>query len=233
MHRAAHRNAEMTKVYLYVVDRDFGFAPNPFHGICTLATCKPITRRVAKQGDWIVGIGGGRLKATGKCVFAMRIQKKISFNEYWNDPSYRDKRPVRNGSAKMMIGDNIYLEQAGQWQQADSHHSHPDGSINWHNVKKDTQTNAVLISNHFYYFGSAALLIPPKILMAMGYRNGQGHRVFPLDVAQPLLAHIAQEGKLNRVAADPYDFSRVDARYNVHNNKVTRTLSEPSSGTGV
>ena len=51
----------MTKVYMYVVDRDFGFAPNPFHGFCTLATCKPRTRRVAKVGDWIVGMGEGGL----------------------------------------------------------------------------------------------------------------------------------------------------------------------------
>ncbi len=29
--------------------RDYGFAPNPFHGICTLATCKPVIRRVARR----------------------------------------------------------------------------------------------------------------------------------------------------------------------------------------
>ena len=45
-------------LYLYVVDRDFGFAPNPFHGVCTLATCKPKIRKFAKVGDWIIARHG-------------------------------------------------------------------------------------------------------------------------------------------------------------------------------
>ena len=28
------------RIYAYVVTHDNGFAPNPFHGFCTLATCK-------------------------------------------------------------------------------------------------------------------------------------------------------------------------------------------------
>ena len=36
------------KLFSYVVARDFAFAPNPFHGYCTLATCKPIIRRVTQ-----------------------------------------------------------------------------------------------------------------------------------------------------------------------------------------
>ena len=33
--------------------RDYGFAPNPYFGYCTLATCKPVIRRCAGVGDWI------------------------------------------------------------------------------------------------------------------------------------------------------------------------------------
>src|SRR5437016_3976950 len=76
----------MSKVYIYVVDRDFGFAPNPFHGICTLATCKPGIRKMASVGDWVIGLGGGRLKARGRCIFAMRVSRKLTFNEYWSNP---------------------------------------------------------------------------------------------------------------------------------------------------
>lgn len=46
----------MPNVFIYVVDRDFGFAPNPFHGYCTLATCKPGIRKSAAMGDWVVGM---------------------------------------------------------------------------------------------------------------------------------------------------------------------------------
>src|SRR5207302_8257370 len=80
----------MSKVYIYVVDRDFGFAPNPFHGFCSLATCKPGIRNTANVGDWVIGMGGSRLKATGRCVFAMLITDKITHNEYWLNPIYLD-----------------------------------------------------------------------------------------------------------------------------------------------
>ena len=62
----------MGRAYIYVVARDFGFAPNPFHGFLTLATCKPHIRKDAQVDDWVVGMGGSRLKATGHCVFSAR-----------------------------------------------------------------------------------------------------------------------------------------------------------------
>ncbi|MEW6499812.1 MAG: hypothetical protein AB1589_46215, partial [Cyanobacteriota bacterium] len=74
----------MSRIYIYAIVRDFGFAPNPFHGYCTLATCKPKIRNPAKVGDWVIGMGGSkRLKATGRCIYAMCITEKITFNEYW------------------------------------------------------------------------------------------------------------------------------------------------------
>ena len=151
----------MNRVYMYVVDRDFGFTPNPFHGLCTLATCKPGIRSTAKVDDWVIGMGGGRLKATGRCIFAMRVTDKITFNEYWVNPAYLDKKPIRNGSNKMMVGDNIYYrDSAGHWHQADSHHSKTDGSVNPHNLRNDTKTDKVLISRQFFYFGAGRAVGP-------------------------------------------------------------------------
>jgi hypothetical protein len=79
-------------------------------------------------------------------------------NDYWNGPEFRDKRPVRNGSKKMLVGDNIYFYDAAsiKWHQADSHHSNEDGSVNLHNLKHDTKVDAVLVSDRFYYFGDLA-----------------------------------------------------------------------------
>lgn len=206
---------------MYVVDRDFGFAPNPFHGICTLATCKPRIRRVAKEFDWIIGMGGGRLKATGRCIFAMKVSRSISFNEYWTNPSYRDKRPVRNGSLKMIVGDNIYYQSHGEWQQLDSHHSYPDGSPNIHNVVNDTQANAVLVSDYFFYFGSAAVEIPKPILQSLGYVNRRSHRTFDSALAQPLISFIEANCVPNRLLGDPFDFEYASSRYSAKDNKVT------------
>src|SRR4051794_27627357 len=83
------------KLYMYVVDRDFGFAPNPFHGCCTLATCMPRIRAHAQVDDWVAGMGGSRLKANGRCIYAMRITETLPFNDYWASEIYFDKRPVR------------------------------------------------------------------------------------------------------------------------------------------
>ena len=61
-------------LYVYIITRDFGFAPNPFHGRCTLATCKPGIRKSAKVGDWVLGVGGANLKSVKhKCILLMKI----------------------------------------------------------------------------------------------------------------------------------------------------------------
>jgi len=208
-----------------VVARDFGFAPNPFHGFCTLATCKPRIRNKAEVGDWVIGMGGDRLNATGKCIYAMRVCAKVNFNEYWTNPAYLDKKPVRNGSRKMMVGDNIYyFESANQkWQQADSHHSNTDGSINIHNLENDTQTDKVLISDHFLFFGTEAPVVPKSLLEAIGYENRRNYRVFEYLVCDALIKWLQTTFKksFNTVVADPFDFSSSEKRFSVNGNKIT------------
>ena len=76
-------------LYIYVVARDFGFAPNPFHGYCTLATCKPGIRNSASIDDWIMGVGGSRLNATGRCIYLMKVTEIINYNDYWKDERFK------------------------------------------------------------------------------------------------------------------------------------------------
>lgn len=217
---------DMANIYIYVVDRDLGFAPNPFHGICTLATCKPRIRNSAKIGDWVFGIGGNRLKAKGKCVFAMKITSKMTFNEYWENPEFNSKKPVRNGSKTMLLGDNIYFYDGENnlWKQAHSHHSNPDGSLNTYNKNRDTQSSNVLLSKHFYYFGISAPLIPVEILNNIGYKNGINHRKYAEEKAIELVEWL--EGQhtdcLNIVLSDPFNFDKSEAHYSVETNKITK-----------
>ncbi|SDI29141.1 hypothetical protein [Pseudomonas panipatensis] len=211
----------MPNVYMYVVDRDFGFAPNPFHNMCTLATCKPDIRRVAKVGDWIIGMGGKRLRATGRCIFAMKTTRSVTFDEYWGNSLYRHKKPLRNGSLKTIVGDNIYHRVNGNWHQSNSHHSYPDGTPNPHNILNDTRTNSVLVSEHFFYFGAAAVEIPTTLLDRIGYRNSRGHRKFTQEQAQPLISFLAENFHPNVIYGDPFDFEAAKSRYSVKNNKIT------------
>ena len=149
--------------YSYVVVRDFGFAPNPFYNCCTLATCKPRIRKSAKVGDWIFGITSKRIG--NRLLYAMCINHKISFNEYWNHPNYQCKKPIMNGSLKQMYGDNIYSydEVKNEWNQVNSHHSLDDGKINYDNLKMDTGGKFVLISEDYFYFGINHIEMPKDI----------------------------------------------------------------------
>ncbi|MBC9911042.1 hypothetical protein [Chitinophaga varians] len=212
----------MKNVYIYVVARDFGFAPNPFHGICSLATCKPNIRNTAQVDDWIIGVGGGALRATGKCIYAMKVTQKITFDEYWNNAEFRSKKPARNGSKKTLVGDNIYYKKDGLWQQAHSHHSNPDGTINEHNLERDTGSEFVLLSKNFYYFGSNAPVIPERILTDIGYKNKRNHRKYPYSQARGLVEWIEKNysTSLNIVLANPFNFEISVAHYSAKTDKI-------------
>lgn len=160
------------RLYSYVIERDYGFAPNPFHGVCTLATCKKVIRRKANVGDWVVATGSAKYHRTGQLVCAMRVSETMAFDEYWNDPRFQLKKPVMNGSRMMAYGDNIYRRGPnGNWVQADSHHSLEGGAVNTKNLDDDTETDRVLIAEEFWYLGSSALEIPSQF-------RGQG----PADI---------------------------------------------------
>src|SRR3954468_12112196 len=119
------------RLWSYKISRDYGFAPNPFFGYCTVACCKPDIRRGAEIGDLIVGCGSSRLKLVGRSIFAMRVAEKLTFQEYWDDPRFVRKRPVFTAGKARAFGDNIYHKnEAGNWIQEDSHHSYAGGVWN-------------------------------------------------------------------------------------------------------
>lgn len=162
-------------VYIYVLTRDYGFAPNPFYGICTLATCKPRIRKSAKIDDWVLGIGS-KTTHQNRLIYLMRVTKKITYNEYWENPEYSIKKPFMKGSLKRMYGDNIYYldPHNNSWVQSDSHHSYANGVTNYHNLNRDTKSNSVLISSEFYYFGKDAITIPEKFKDSI-YKSRRGY----------------------------------------------------------
>ena len=180
------------KLYSYIVARDFGFAPNPFYGFCTLATCKPRIRKTAGVGDWIIGTGSKANQRNGYLVYAMCVTETMSFNDYWQDPRFHSKRPDMYASRKKAFGDNIYYKDSvsNEWCQIDSHHSCDDGTPNYKNVHHDTQVDRVLISDDFIYWGESG----PKLPVFCGINfccARQGHKCkFPKEVVAELIAWI-------------------------------------------
>ena len=157
----------------YVVAHDYGFAPNPFYGMCTLATCKPRIRRAAAIGDWIVGTGSKEHGRQGFLVYVMQVTKALTFNHYWTDSQFRRKRPNLRGSMKQAFGDNIYFKDDNdQWHQQDSHHSYPGGAPNLFNIQRDTQTDRVLIGAEYAYWGGVGPEIHKK------FRNHDGKDIY-------------------------------------------------------
>ncbi len=148
--------------YAYKLTRDYGFAPNPFFGYCTLACCKPHIRDRASVGDWIIGTGAIENHLIYHLIFLMRVTEKMTFEEYWNDVRFKMKKPVLNGSLKQMHGDNIYYKENGNWCQMNSHHSFYEGKLNEANLKQDLSGNSILISNDFVYLGRKHFRVPER-----------------------------------------------------------------------
>lgn len=164
------------RLYTYVVARDFGFAPNPFYGVCTLATCKPVIRANASVGDWIVGTGSKERALAGRLVFAMEVTETLSHDEYWEDARFLVKRPSLSGSLKQAFGDNIYHRdpRSQKWVMADSHHSLNDGSPNPVNIEHDLRFERVLLSTNYTYWGGCGPPVPNRFEELVC--SGQGHR---------------------------------------------------------
>lgn len=201
------------KLYSYIIARDFGFAPNPFFGFCTLATCKPRIRANASVGDWIIGTGAKtRYAFNGRLIYAMQVGEILDFNTYWNDPRFFRKRPNLNGSLKVIYGDNIYRREGERWIQADSHHSFEKGRQNKANITWDTSVDRLLIATKFVYWGKSAPIIPEQF---RPFRKtdediclkSQGHRVFKKEFAEAFEAWLEEQGKWG-VQGEPLEFAK-------------------------
>lgn len=187
------------KLYSYVLDHDYGFAPNPFFGVCTLATCKPKIRDHAVVGDYIVGTGCAKRDRRGFLVYFMRVEEIITFDAYWADPRFERKRPFLHGSKMRSFGDNIYHRNpaTGNWCQANSFHSLPEGSYNPLNIEHDTHSEKVLIGSDFTYWGGSGPEIPYRF---RNYSGGDicGERFYRVNFPDGLVpAFVAWMRSLN------------------------------------
>jgi hypothetical protein len=147
------------RLFSYKLTNDSGFAPNPFFGILTLATCKPQIRKKKEIGDWIAGFTSKRLcnDEVGKerLIYLMQVTDKIRISEYFSHPDFQNKIP--NLSQKEFVyqaGDNIYKPLEDGFVQLENRNHTPD------NKEHDLSGEFVLISTNFYYFGRKPLKIP-------------------------------------------------------------------------
>jgi hypothetical protein len=200
------------RLFSYIVRHDFGFAPNPFHGYCTLATCKPQIRSAASVGDWVIGTGSASKNLSGRLVYAMQVSEKMSFDAYWADERFRAKVPVLNAALKHVYGDNIYhRDTSGVWIQEDSRHSLGSGEPNPGHIRVDTGSDNVLVSTNFVYFGGSGPEIPAALRAGSTdvVHDRQGHRSnFPVELVALTENWILELG--SGVQGRPHDWPNRD-----------------------
>jgi hypothetical protein len=202
-------------LYSYVIVRDFGFAPNPFFGYCTLATCKPNIRKNAQIGDWVIGTGSAAKDGyyKNRLIYAMCVEEKLLFDDYWNDDRFFNKRPVMNGSRMQWYGDNIYHIDLNtrKFIQENSHHSLKNGLININNYTRDLSGKFVLISKAYWYFGEKAILIPEKLRDII--KSGRQYRKIDDTVLIRTFVNWLKKQQEYAFIGKPARFSEEFARY--------------------
>jgi hypothetical protein len=155
------------KLYSYIVVSDYGFAPNPFQGMCTLAACTPNHIGIkAKKDDWIVGFEDAR--RGHNLLYAMRIEQVLHFNDYHSKEEFQAKIPRKSDDWRDLCGDNLYfLDESGKWDRVESHFHKK-----WELFAKDTKHPHVFIAKHFYYFGDQSIESPQKFKSLIFARQG-------------------------------------------------------------
>ena len=152
--------------FRYKLEHDYGFAPNPFHGTLSLATCKSQLRKITNLhiGDWVIGLGSAAMKNRHHIIFAMQVEEILTFDQYWDDPRFECKKAVINGSLVQLYGDNVYHTDrtSGRVIQEYCAHSKNGGRTNGKHWKRDVSGKNVLLSKRFFYFGENCPAIPDE-----------------------------------------------------------------------
>lgn len=168
-----HVQVRLVTLWTYCIPYDDGAAPNPFWGVCTLAICKPVIRRNAQLGDWVVGVGSKNSPigdVSTHVVYAMRVSAKVSMADYdvMTRTHLSNKVPVRKHKDwRRWVGDSIYdFTSDPPIQRAGVH------LID--NRATDLGGQYVLRSDHFFYFGDHPKRLPDELLPIV--KQGQGHR---------------------------------------------------------
>ena len=130
-------------IWSYVVTHDGGTAPCVDNNLLSLCICKPVIRRGAVIGDWIIGFAR---KEVGEnlIVYIAEVTEKILMEEYFIDPEVRQDK-IYN------FVDNEFIHYGGPI------HNSPK---NW---KTDISGIHCLISKNFWYFGEEPLPIPEEL----------------------------------------------------------------------
>ncbi len=160
-------------LYSYCIPVDDGAAPNPFGGVCTLTICKPVIRRTAQIGDWIIATGSKNSpigNISKKVVYIMKVTKKLTlekYDEYCQEILQKKIPNIRSSDYRRQVGDCIYDYGNNVIKLRPGVHGKS-------NVAVDLGGCYSLLSDNFYYFGDNPIDLPEELYPII--KSGQGHR---------------------------------------------------------
>lgn len=144
-------------VYAYIVPIDDGAAPNPYGGVCTLAICKPNLRKIAQVDDWVLGFNYNQNGLF--LIYAMKLTDVLSMEAYdaFTKASLCIKIPnMKSNDVRYHMGDSVYDFGSDSITLREGVHSRCTKEM-------DLAGKNVLMSKHFYYFGSKSVALPQNL----------------------------------------------------------------------
>jgi len=161
--------ASSPRIYFYKMVADNGGAPCVQKGLLSLAICKPMIRKNAKEGDLILGFAGNSLNRDNPLIYAARVTKKLCDGSY-----YRSGHFSRRGDCVYRFANGRY-----SWRKHAEHHGPGDLVHDLGKPPLYSRAN-VLLSTDFRYFGKAATdkyKAKFRLVRQAVERLGQGQRV--------------------------------------------------------
>lgn len=150
----------MTRIWRYVLANDNGMAPCPHDGILSLCTCKPMIRRNADLGDWVIGFAPKRF-GVGRVSWAGKVAEKLWLGDY------QRKYPTRPDAVYRRSGE---LGPGGRETLVPlTRDYHADEKMR----RRDWLGRNGLVFNPVWYFGGNGVPAPPEIADLAHYFVGQ------------------------------------------------------------
>jgi hypothetical protein len=169
----------MTRIWRYVLAADNGMAPCAQDGVLTLTCCKPLIRREAAVGDYVMGFLPKRF-GRGRLAYVGRIASRLPLADY------QRRSPDRYDAIYRGVlgpGGQETLEPLRQDYHPDMASRHRDAS-GVHSLRFDP----------YWYWGGVGVLLPEDLADMAHYYVGQSARGSTPERVEALQAWLAEMG---------------------------------------
>ena len=160
----------MPRYYFYKMTADNGGAPCVENDLLSLAICKPMIRRTAREGDVLLGFAADSLHSDDRLIYVARVTGRVENGEYFRKPEFNN----RPDCIYQWEQDHFIIRTGAKFHKSGSNLQHDLGT-----APKYSQAN-VLLSSEFCYLGingSTAYKNEFPLVAAAVEALKRGHRV--------------------------------------------------------